>query len=246
MFIQSHVPQHAELAWVLGCYTQFGELSRMTQFKMKSQQHADNITAGLFTYPVLMAADILLYQTDLVPVGEDQKQHVELCRDIGARFNNGLPRHLHAAGAFIPKIGARIMSLANPESKMSKSDPDGCVFPDGQARGHPAQVQARRHRLRDRREIRHDRTSPASRTCIHDLLRRDRQDDRRGGGREFPARATASSSPPWARPSSSSSAPSRRRPKKLCWATRRISRASTRIRRGKRLVSRGQDAAEGL
>ena len=106
MFIQSHVPQHAELSWVLGCYTQFGELSRMTQFKMKSQQHADNITAGLFTYPVLMAADILLYQTDLVPVGEDQRQHVELCRDIGAR----------------------IMSLGNPDNKMSKSDPDGCVF----------------------------------------------------------------------------------------------------------------------
>ena len=87
MFIQSHVPQHAELGWVLGCYTQFGELSRMTQFKAKSKQHADNITSGLFTYPVLMAADILLYQTDLVPVGEDQKQHVELCRDIAQRFN---------------------------------------------------------------------------------------------------------------------------------------------------------------
>ncbi len=128
MFIQSHVPQHAELAWVLGCYTQFGELSRMTQFKMKSQQHADNITAGLFTYPVLMAADILLYQADLVPVGEDQKQHVELCRDIAARFNYTFPDTFTLPEPFIPKLGARIMSLANPENKMSKSDPDGCVY----------------------------------------------------------------------------------------------------------------------
>ena len=128
MFIQSHVPQHAELSWVLGCYTQFGELSRMTQFKMKSQQHADNITAGLFTYPVLMAADILLYQTDLVPVGEDQRQHVELCRDIGARFNNSFPDTFKLPEAFIPKMGARVMSLGNPENKMSKSDPDGCVY----------------------------------------------------------------------------------------------------------------------
>ena len=128
MFIQSHVPQHAELSWVLGCYTQFGELSRMTQFKMKSQQHADNITAGLFTYPVLMAADILLYQADLVPVGEDQKQHVELCRDIATRFNNAFPGTFTLPEPFIPKMGARIMSLGNPENKMSKSDPDGCVF----------------------------------------------------------------------------------------------------------------------
>ena len=91
MFIQSHVPQHAELSWVLGCYTQFGELSRMTQFKDKAKKHADNITAGLFTYPVLMAADILLYQSDLVPVGDDQRQHVELCRNIATRFNNWFP-----------------------------------------------------------------------------------------------------------------------------------------------------------
>ena len=128
MFIQSHVPAHAELSWVLGCYTQFGELSRMTQFKMKSQQHADNITAGLFTYPVLMAADILVYQADLVPVGEDQKQHVELCRDIAARFNNSFPDTFTLPEPFIPKMGARIMSLGNPENKMSKSDPDGCVY----------------------------------------------------------------------------------------------------------------------
>lgn len=128
MFIQSHVPQHAELAWVLGCYTQFGELSRMTQFKQKSQQHSDSITAGLFTYPVLMAADILLYQTDLVPVGEDQKQHVELCRDIAQRFNGVYSDTFVLPEPFIPKLGARIMSLSDPNSKMSKSDPDGCVY----------------------------------------------------------------------------------------------------------------------
>ena len=128
MFVQSHVPQHAELSWVLSCYTQFGELSRMTQFKQKSQQHADNITSGLFTYPVLMAADILLYQTDLVPVGEDQKQHVELCRDIAPRFNYTYSDTFTLPEPFIPKMGARIMSLGNPENKMSKSDPDGCVY----------------------------------------------------------------------------------------------------------------------
>ena len=128
LFIQSHVPQHAELSWILGCYTQFGELSRMTQFKQKSQQHADNITAGLFTYPVLMAADILLYQADLVPVGEDQRQHVELTRDIAQRFNGVYSETFVLPEAFIPKMGARIMSLGNPENKMSKSDPEGCVY----------------------------------------------------------------------------------------------------------------------
>ena len=128
LFIQSHVPQHAELSWILGCYTQFGELSRMTQFKQKSQQHADNITAGLFTYPVLMAADILLYQADLVPVGEDQRQHVELTRDIAQRFNGVYSDTFVLPEAFIPKMGARVMSLGNPENKMSKSDPEGCVY----------------------------------------------------------------------------------------------------------------------
>ena len=128
MFIQSHVPQHAELGWVLGCYTQFGELSRMTQFKDKSAKHKDNITAGLFTYPVLMAADILLYQADLVPVGADQKQHVELCRDIAQRFNGIYSDTFTLPEPFIPKMGARIMSLGNPENKMSKSDPDGCIY----------------------------------------------------------------------------------------------------------------------
>ena len=128
MFIQSHVPQHAELSWVLGCYTQFGELSRMTQFKDKAKKHADNITAGLFTYPVLMASDILLYQSDLVPVGDDQRQHVELCRDIATRFNNWFPDTFTIPEAFVPKMGARVMSLGQPENKMSKSEPDGCVF----------------------------------------------------------------------------------------------------------------------
>ena len=128
MFIQSHVPQHAELGWILGCYTQFGELSRMTQFKDKSAKHKDNITAGLFTYPVLMAADILLYQADLVPVGADQKQHVELCRDIAQRFNGIYSPTFTLPEPFIPKMGARIMSLGNPENKMSKSDPDGCIY----------------------------------------------------------------------------------------------------------------------
>ena len=122
MFIQSHVPAHAELSWVLGCYTQFGELSRMTQFKDKSAKNADNINGGLFTYPALMAADILLYQADLVPVGEDQKQHVELCRDVATRFNNIYGDVFKLPEPFVPKVGARIMSLTNPTAKMSKSE----------------------------------------------------------------------------------------------------------------------------
>ena len=128
IFIQSHVPQHAELAWVLNCYTMFGELSRMTQFKDKSATHADNVNAGLFTYPTLMAADILLYQADLVPVGEDQKQHVELARNIVQRFNGIYGDVFKMPEPYIPKTGARIMGLTTPESKMSKSIPEGCVF----------------------------------------------------------------------------------------------------------------------
>ncbi len=128
IFIQSHVHEHAELGWVLNCYTMFGELSRMTQFKDKSAKHAENINGGLFTYPTLMAADILLYQTDKVPVGEDQKQHVELSRDIAVRFNNLYGETFKVPEPFIPKVGARIMSLGDPKSKMSKSDPQGCVF----------------------------------------------------------------------------------------------------------------------
>ena len=128
LFIQSHVPQHTQLSWVLSCYTMFGELSRMTQFKDKSAKNADNINAGLFTYPCLMAADILLYQPDYVPVGEDQKQHCELTRDIANRFNNLYGETFKVPEPYIPKVGARIMSLGNPTSKMSKSDPSGCVF----------------------------------------------------------------------------------------------------------------------
>ncbi len=129
LYIQSHVPAHAELSWVLGCYTMFGELSRMTQFKDKSAKNADNINAGLFTYPVLMASDILLYQADLVPVGEDQKQHVEITRDIAKRFNGVYGDTFTIPEPFIPKTGARIMSLSAPENKMSKSEIEdgGCI-----------------------------------------------------------------------------------------------------------------------
>ena len=128
LFLQSHVHEHAELGWILNCYTMFGELSRMTQFKDKSAKHTDNINGGLFTYPALMAADILLYQADFVPVGEDQKQHCELTRDIAIRFNNLYGETFKVPEPYIPKVGARIMSLSNPASKMSKSDPLGCVF----------------------------------------------------------------------------------------------------------------------
>lgn len=127
-YIQSHVPAHAQLSWILSCYTQFGELSRMTQFKDKSAKHPDNINAGLFTYPVLMAADILLYQTDLVPVGSDQKQHLEIARDIAVRFNNLYGNVFVVPEPYIPKTGARIMSLADPTKKMSKSDENANGF----------------------------------------------------------------------------------------------------------------------
>lgn len=128
LFVQSHVPAHTQLGWVLDCYTMFGELSRMTQFKDKSAKNADNINAGLFTYPSLMAADILLYQPDFVPVGEDQKQHVEICRDIAERFNGIYGDVFKVPEPYIAKVGARIMSLNNPSTKMSKSIPEGCVF----------------------------------------------------------------------------------------------------------------------
>ena len=130
LFVQSHVPAHAQLGWVLDCYTMFGELSRMTQFKDKSAKNADNINAGLFTYPALMAADILLYQADLVPVGGDQKQHVEICRDIANRFNGIYGETFKIPEPYIPKVGARVMSLTSPENKMSKSDkdPNGCIY----------------------------------------------------------------------------------------------------------------------
>ena len=125
LFIQSHVSAHAELGWVLNCYTMFGELSRMTQFKDKSSKNADNINGGLFTYPALMAADILLYQPDYVPVGDDQKQHVELTRDVAQRFNNLYGETFKIPEPYIPKVGARVMDLLDPSSKMSKSDAVG-------------------------------------------------------------------------------------------------------------------------
>lgn len=122
IYFQSHVPAHSELAWILDCYTYMGELSRMTQYKDKSQKQGANIGSGLFTYPVLMAADILLYNTDLVPIGQDQKQHLELTRDIAERFNNLYGDTFKIPEAYIPKCGAKIMSLQEPDKKMSKSD----------------------------------------------------------------------------------------------------------------------------
>lgn len=124
LFFQSHVHQHAELGWILDCYTMFGELSRMTQFKDKAAKNADNVNAGLFTYPSLMAADILLYQADLVPVGEDQRQHLEICRDIANRFNGRYGEVFTLPDAYTPKVGARVKSLSNPMNKMSKSEAD--------------------------------------------------------------------------------------------------------------------------
>jgi len=122
VFLQSHVAEHSQLAWLLNCYTQYGELQRMTQFKDKSQKHADNINAGLFTYPTLMAADILLYQADLVPIGQDQKQHLELTRNIAERFNMTYSPTFTIPEPYIPKVCARVMSLQDPTKKMSKSD----------------------------------------------------------------------------------------------------------------------------
>jgi len=124
VYMQSHVPAHMELTWILNCYTYVGELNRMTQFKEKSAKHADNINAGLFDYPVLMAADILLYQTDLVPIGEDQRQHLELTRDIALRLNNLYGDVFVVPEAYYGKVGARIMGLQEPEKKMSKSEND--------------------------------------------------------------------------------------------------------------------------
>jgi len=124
LFVQSHVPEHTQLQWVLSCLTSFGECSRMTQFKDKSTQHADNVNVGLFTYPILMAADILIYNADLVPVGEDQKQHLELTRNLAERFNHIYSPTFTVPEPYIPKIGAKIMSLQEPQKKMSKSDPN--------------------------------------------------------------------------------------------------------------------------
>jgi tryptophanyl-tRNA synthetase len=124
LFLQSHIPQHTQLAWILNCFTQVGELNRMTQFKDKSKRNAGNVNVGLFAYPVLMAADILLYNTNLVPVGEDQKQHVEITRDIAERFNNIYGNVFTIPEGYFPPMGARIMSLLEPTKKMSKTDPN--------------------------------------------------------------------------------------------------------------------------
>ena len=130
VFIQSDVPHHAELTWVLNCVARMSELERMTQYKDKARKQEENVSVGLFDYPVLMASDILLYQTDLVPVGDDQKQHLELTRDLAIRFNRDYGETFRVPEAYIPKIGARIMSLSDPTKKMSKSDddPNGCVL----------------------------------------------------------------------------------------------------------------------
>lgn len=130
IFIQSDVPEHAELTWVLNCVARMGELERMTQFKEKAKKQQENVTVGLFDYPVLMAADILLYQTDLVPVGDDQKQHLELTRDVAMRFNRDFGETFKVPDPYIQKLGGRIMSLSDPLKKMSKSDddPNGCVL----------------------------------------------------------------------------------------------------------------------
>jgi tryptophanyl-tRNA synthetase len=130
VFIQSDVSEHAELTWILNCVARISELERMTQFKDKARKQRENVGVGLFDYPVLMAADILLYQTDLVPVGEDQKQHLELTRDLAIRFNRDYGETFRVPDPFIPKVGARILSLSDPTKKMSKSDddPNGCVM----------------------------------------------------------------------------------------------------------------------
>lgn len=128
LFIQSTVPEHTELAWILNCYAYMGELSRMTQFKDKSTQHNNNINLGLFAYPCLQAADILLYKTDIVPVGADQKQHIELCRDIAMRFNKQHHNIFNVPRPYIPEQGDRIMSLQDPNKKMSKSDPSSLSY----------------------------------------------------------------------------------------------------------------------
>jgi tryptophanyl-tRNA synthetase len=130
VFVQSHVKEHAELTWVLNCVARMSELERMTQYKDKARKQQENISVGLFDYPVLMAADILLYHTDLVPVGDDQRQHLELTRDLAIRFNRDFGETFKVPDAYIPKVGARIMSLSDPSKKMSKSDddPNGCVL----------------------------------------------------------------------------------------------------------------------
>ena len=155
LFVQSHVPAHAQLGWVLDCYTMFGELSRMTQFKDKSAKNADNINAGLFTYPALMAADILLYQADLVPVGGDQKQHVEICRDIATRFNGIYGDVFKMPGSLYPTGGRPGHEPDQPgkEDEQIRQGPQRLRLHAGKAGGHPAQVQEGRDGLRGLRPL---------------------------------------------------------------------------------------------
>jgi len=166
IFIQSDVPEHAELTWVLNCVARMGELERMTQFKDKAKKQQENVSVGLFDYPVLMASDILLYQTDLVPVGDDQKQHLELTRDLAIRFNRDYGETFKVPDAYIPKVGARIMSLSDPLKKMSKSDddPNGCVLMMDDA--DTVQRKFKRAVTDSGTEIRFDPSRPA----IHNLL----------------------------------------------------------------------------
>lgn len=161
VFVQSDVHEHAELTWILNCIARMSELERMTQFKDKARKQRENVAVGLFDYPVLMAADILLYQTDLVPVGEDQKQHLELTRDLALRFNRDYGDTFRAPEAYIPKVGARIMSLSDPAKKMSKSDddPNGCLLLLDDA--DTVQKKFKRAVTDSGTEIRFDATRPA-------------------------------------------------------------------------------------
>ena len=203
LFIQSHVPQHAELGWVLNCYTMFGELSRMTQFKDKSAKNSENINGGLFTYPALMAADILLYQPDYVPVGEDQKQHVELCRNIVQRFNGIYGDVFKMPEPYIPKVGARVMSLSDPASKMSKSDkdPNGSIY----LMEKPEDI---------RRKFKRAVTDSDTENCVrYDPTNKPGVANLMTIYSAVTGRATARSSPLWATPSSRRCAPSARKPR---------------------------------
>ena len=196
LFVQGHNPNHAELSWILSCYTQFGELSRMTQFKDKSAKHPDNINAGLFTYPVLMAADILLYQADLVPVGIDQKQHLELARNVAQRFNGIYGDVFTIPDGYITKTTAKVMSLQEPTKKMSKSDENPQrQRMDTRRQGYDhSQVQARSHRQRHRclrqgRQGRHNQPDVHIFRGYKQVLRGDRGGVCRKGLRRFQDRS---------------------------------------------------------
>ena len=193
LFVQSHVPAHSQLGWILNCYTQFGELGRMTQFKDKSAKHADNINAGLFGYPVLMAADILLYDAAQVPVGDDQKQHLELTRDIANRVNNIYGPVFTVPEPMIPPVGARIMGLQDPTAKMSKSDDaetNALYLLDGAGRDRP-QDQACGHRHGRRGALRHRRQARRVEPAVD-----PRRDHRQDCGRSSKPNSKASSTAP--------------------------------------------------